>query len=131
VAEQGQQDNAGVGLAPHGAQINQTYLVRRQRSVAVNERDLRELLTIDGVQQGLMAVGTFMASGAVWLGAEKVLEQEKFALTPLLSLCIASFVAGIALFIGGFILFCMRRQKIRAIFSEVEELRTPTGDGTL
>lgn len=122
--------NDQIGLVV-GAQISQTYLVRRQRSVAVNERDLKELLTIDAVQQGLMAVGTFMASGAIWLGAEKILEQEKFQFTPLLALCIASAVAGLTLFTAGFVLYIMRRNKIRDIFHEVEETTTTTTSVTL
>lgn len=93
----------------------------------MNERDLRELLTIDAVQQLMMAVGTFFASGATWLAIEKLMEQDKFQITPLLGVCGVSIVFGGALFVAGFVLYIMRRQKIRDIFSEVEEESPRTG----
>lgn len=105
-----------------GASIQQVYLVRKQRTVAVNETDLEELLSFEILQQGLMGVGLFLVSGALWLGIEKLLEQDSLVLTPLLSLCIASTVAGITLFIAGACIFIMRRKKVRKIFSEVTEL---------
>ncbi len=113
-------DQIGLGLP--GARINQTYLVRTQRSVAVNEADLEELLTFDVLQQALMALGIFMLSGAVWLGIEKVLEQDVFQFTPLIALCATASVFGTALLVVGLVLFKMRRRKVRKIFTETEEV---------
>lgn len=108
-------------ISETGAKIAQTYLTRRQRVVAVNESDLRELLTIDTLQQSLTVIGIFMLSGSLWLGIEKILEQEVFEFTALIALCSAASIFGAILVVVGVVLFKMRRQRVRKIFSETEE----------
>jgi hypothetical protein len=88
--------------------------------ITLKERDLRELLTIDAVQQLMMATGTFFSSGATWLSIEKLMEQERFQMAPLLWVCAVAIAAGGILFGAGFILYLMRRRKVRNIFSEVD-----------
>lgn len=109
-------------LGEPGAQISQTYLRRRQRVIAMNETDLHELLTFDGLQQALAGAGIFMLSGGLWLGIEKTLEQEVLELTALIGVCIASSFCGLILTGAGAVLFFMRRRKIKKIFSETEEI---------
>lgn len=110
------------GIAPHGARITQTYLVRNQECVAVNKTDLDELLTFDAVQQGLLGCGLFLLSGGTWLGIEKGLEQDPFSFTPVISFCFFAGISGAALVVAGFVLWVMRRSKIRKIFSETDEV---------
>ena len=105
-----------------GAQIKQEYLVRTQRAVAVNETDLSELLTFDAVHQGLLGAGLFLLSGGAWLGAEKLLEQNTFELTPIIAFCFFSVIAGIGFTVAGIVLWLLRRSKIRKIFSETSDV---------
>lgn len=104
-----------------GAQVKHNYLVRTQSLVAVSATDLSELLTFDALQQGLMGVGLFFLSGGIWLGIEKLSEQETFALTPVISFCLFASITGLILTVVGFVLWLMRRSKIKNIFSETHE----------
>lgn len=110
--------NGGISAPAAGAIINQTYLVRNQRSVAVNETDLEELLAFDSIQQGLTGAGIFFASGSTWLAIEKLVEQETFKITGLIGVCGVSAAFGIVLIIAGGVLFHLRRKKIKKIFAE-------------
>lgn len=100
-----------------GARIETHYQHRTTKVVGVNETDLRDLLTIDGVELGLISFGQFMFSGALWLLLDKM-SEEAFAWGALTGFCAASILFGLALIVAGWSMRHMKRRKINSIFNE-------------
>lgn len=105
-----------------GALIETQYHSRTSKVVPVNETDLHDLLDFDATEVGLMGVGQFMASGALWLFLDKYMDAN-FAWTGLSGFCAASFVFGVALIAAGFKMRLMKRQRIQRIFDDTKPVR--------
>ena len=121
-------DETGVTVSnsPQGATIATKYLARTQEIVGVNRSDLEDILEFDASEVWFGGFGTFLASGAVWLAVEKVLEQEVYQMTPLLWVCLLCVCVGAFLIYQGFKMHGRKRSRIERIFSETRELVGPT-----
>ncbi len=109
---------------PGGAQIHTTYLVRRQESVAVNRTDLEDIKEFDGLQAIFSSLGMFFVSGGFWLGVEKVLEQSKITMTPVIFLCAVSILLGAVLFFVGWRMRYRKVSRIERIFDETRPMHS-------
>jgi hypothetical protein len=118
-----EQSTRSAGSVPVGAHIKQTYLVRHQEVIAVNRRDLKDILDTDLLASGLSGVGLFFLSGALWLGVDRMIDQTEFTLTPAIYAFLVISLSGLALLIAGGILALKKRGKISDIFDETEELK--------
>lgn len=108
---------------PHGALIRTEYQSRTNKVVPVNESDLRDLLSLDAVELGLMVVGQFMLAGGGWLFVEKYLDADRFQWSALTAFCAAAMLFGGCLVVAGLALRLMKRRRIRRIFDETETLK--------
>lgn len=102
-----------------GALIESHYVNRTSKVVGVTEADLQDLLSIDAVELGLLGVGQFMASGALWLFLDKYMDAD-FTWNALTGFCAASFLFGTILIAAGYAMRSMKRSRIRRIFKETE-----------
>lgn len=98
------------------------YYSRTQQVIPVNRNDLEDLVTFDGLQFSAMSLGGFFLSGATWLGAEKLLDQEKFAWTPILALCSVSICFGLLALVAGFVLRNNKRRRLNRILKETSTI---------
>ncbi|GEM_PF-2814425 len=106
-----------------GAQINQTYIKRTQKCIAVNKSDLEENLTFGALESCLKGFGLFFLSGALWLGIEEVFEIlaiEDWIFTPTILFCALAAIFGAVLLGCGVVVGSLRKKKITAIFNETE-----------
>lgn len=99
--------------------IETQYHSRTSKVVPVNESDLRDLLGLDAVELGLMTVGQFFASGALWLFLDKY-NDPKFEWSGVTGFCAASFVFGLVMVVVAIVLRLMKRGRITRIFSETK-----------
>lgn len=105
-----------------GALINTKYQSRTTTVVAVNENDLRDLLSLDETELAFMAIGQFMLAGAVWILAERFWGSGTAFWTPLTGFCAAATLFGIIMIVGALRLRWLKRAKIRKIFDETTEV---------
>ena len=105
-----------------GATISTTYLRRKQTVLPVNKNDLEDILDFDGMEIIFCGLGVFLLSGAIWLGIEKVSEQESFEWTVLLVVCAASIITGVIFLSAGGWAHYKKRRRIKRIFEETEEI---------
>ncbi len=104
-----------------GSQIKHDYKNRTTPTVAVDQHELNELLTLDLLMVGFMNIGSFFFSGGAWLGIERFSDLPKDApLTPLIIGCIFSMILGVVFLGAAIVHFRMRRTKIRNIFKETQ-----------
>ena len=93
------------------------YHSRTSKVVPVNESDLRDLLSFDGVELGLMTFGQFFLSGGLWLFLDKY-NDPKFAWTGVTGFCAAAFAFGFIMVVAAIGVRCIKRDKIKRIFNE-------------
>ncbi len=93
----------------------------------MDRNDLEDILGFDGLEIFFSGTGLFLLSGALWLGIEKILEQEAFSLTILLVVCAASIILGAVFFVVGMLMRKKKRSRIQRIFDETEE-ENPSGE---
>ena len=105
-----------------GATMSTTYLRRKQTVLPVNKNDLEDILDFDGMEIIFCGLGVFLLSGAIWLGIEKVSEQESFEWTVLLVVCAASIITGVIFLSAGGWAHYKKRRRIKRIFEETEEI---------
>jgi hypothetical protein len=55
------------------------------------------------------------------------MDETVFQITPTIGVCLISEVFGLASFVAGYILFRMRRTKIRKIFAETSVVDSEAG----
>lgn len=105
-----------------GAFIQQEYVKRNKKVVAVDMSDLKGILEIDGWENTLSVSGQFLFVGAFWLGLETFIESGLTDGTrPTLAVCL---IAGF----GGGVLFYISRRMRKLKRDRIEEIITETGD---
>lgn len=108
--------------APSGAVVRTAYLERRQEFIAVNRNDLADLKIFDGLEAGLLGVGGFFFSGAVWLGVDKYFGASPRLVPAAVALCAMSAVFGLVMLGAGIVLRVVKRRRIDRIFSETRPI---------
>ena len=99
-----------------GAKARPRYHHRDEDYILVTRDDLREIKGFGWLQQGLLSVGTFFFSGAFWLFAELLANQEKFAFTAWLAMCVVSMGSGAVLIVASLIFYSMRQKRLDKYF---------------
>ena len=112
------------GIPVSGATFETSYLKRKQEVVPVTRSDLDDLIEFDSSELAFGGFGMFLLSGAVWLAAEKLLEQKQFGMNPLLWLCLLCVVVGIFLVIQAWRMHYRKIKRITRIYSETSVVST-------
>lgn len=113
---------------PVGATIQPQYMVRYPETIAVNKSDLEDLKEFDESAVRFAGLGTFLASGAVWLMVEKALENwSAFKWSPLFWLCLLCVIVGAFLVYQGRAMHLRKASRIDRIFSESRPLTNAGG----
>jgi len=107
---------------PSGAVVSSEYLERRQEIVGVNRNDLEDIKGFDGMATIFGGLGMFLLSGAGWLLVDKILEQEKFQITPAISVCAVTSFCGAVFLLAGLYVQNRKRGRIDRIFNETRTL---------
>ncbi|PHS02811.1 MAG: hypothetical protein COA78_20435 [Blastopirellula sp.] len=92
----------------------------------MNRNDLEDIIEFDLMQAFFSSIGIFFMAGSFWLGIEKVLEQDAFFWTPIIIICVLSFIVGVVFAFVGFRMRNRKIHRINRIFKETEPATTAT-----